>query len=170
MPRHGNQTFIDIVQIKSEPIASDSPWLMLKLIEDQGCKHNDKKFGLFVRKLSFSRSKNGFFIFCSLGVINVWICCVESIPPGPLIKKFCLVRIGLIYLVLLARRQQRDPFVFESSCHLPTCLPHTVKTSLCPFYCWTTRCQLFNCCGIQKCLNSILFLLFCLFHQKFCFL
>ena len=71
MPRHGNQTLINIVQIKSEPIASDSPRLMFKLIEDQGCKHNDKKFGLFVRKLSFSSSKNGFFIFCSSGVINV---------------------------------------------------------------------------------------------------
>ena len=87
MLRHGNQTLINIVQIKSEPIASDSPWLMFKLIEDQGCKHNDKKFGIFVRKLSFSRSKNGFFIFCSLGVINVWICCVESIPPWAINQK-----------------------------------------------------------------------------------
>ena len=95
MLRHGNQTLINIMPMKSEPIASDSPWLMFRLIEDQGCKHNDKKFGLFVRKLSFSRSKNGFFIFCSSGVINVWICCVDSIPPGPLIKKFCLVRIRL---------------------------------------------------------------------------
>ena len=87
MPRHGNQTLINIVQIKSEPIASDSPWLMFKLIEDQGCKHKDKKFGLFVRKLSFSRSKNGFFIFCSSGVTNVWICCVESIPPWTINQK-----------------------------------------------------------------------------------
>ena len=96
MPRYDNQKLINIMQIKSEPIASDSPWLMFKLIEDQGCKHNDKKFRLFVRKLSFSWSKNGFFIFCNSEVINVWICCVESIPPsGPFIKKFFLVRIGL---------------------------------------------------------------------------
>ena len=54
MPRHGNQTLINIMQMKSEPIASDSPRFMLKLIEDQGCKYNDKKFGLFVKKLSFS--------------------------------------------------------------------------------------------------------------------
>ena len=83
------------MHIKSEPIASDSLWLVFKLIEDHSCKYNDKKFGLFVRKLSFSWSKNGFFIFCNSGVINVWICCVESILPGPLIKKFCLVQIGL---------------------------------------------------------------------------
>ena len=43
MPRLGNQTLINIMQMKSEPIASDSPWLILKLIEDQGCKYNDKK-------------------------------------------------------------------------------------------------------------------------------
>ena len=47
MPRYGNQTLIYIMQMKSEPLASDSPWLMSKLIEDQGCKYNDKKLGLF---------------------------------------------------------------------------------------------------------------------------
>ena len=71
MPRHGNQTLINIMQMKSEPIASDSPSLILQLIEDQGCKYNDKKFRLFDRKLSFSWSKNGFFIFCNSRVINV---------------------------------------------------------------------------------------------------
>ena len=96
MPRHGNQTLINIMQMKSESIAFDSPWFMLKLIEDQGCKYNDKKFRLYVRKLSFSWIKNGFFIFCNSRVINAWMRYVESIPPGPLIKKFCLVRIGLI--------------------------------------------------------------------------
>ena len=101
MPRHSNQTLIDIMQIKSEPIASYSPWLILKLIEDQGCKYNDKKSRLFVRKLSCLWSKNELFIFCNLGVINVWMCCVESIPPAPLIKKFCLVRIGFNYKKLL---------------------------------------------------------------------
>ena len=82
MPRYGNQTFINIMQMKNEPIASDSPWLKLKLIEDQGCKYKDKKFKFFVRKLSFSWSENGFFIFCNSEVINVWKCCVELIPPG----------------------------------------------------------------------------------------
>ena len=92
MPRHGNQTLINIMQMKSEPIASDSPRLTLKLIEDQGCKYNNKKFRLFVKKLSFSYSKNGFFIFCNLGVIkrlNV-LCRIDplwainqKILPGP---------------------------------------------------------------------------------------
>ena len=72
MPRYGNQTPINIMQIKSDPIASNySPRLILKLIEDQGCKYNDKKFRLFVRKLSFSWSKNRFFTFGNSGVINV---------------------------------------------------------------------------------------------------
>ena len=46
MPRHGNQTLINIMQMKREPIAFDSPRFTLKLIEDQGCKYYDKKFGL----------------------------------------------------------------------------------------------------------------------------
>ena len=71
MPRHGNQTLIDIMQMKSKPIASDSSRFMSKLIEDQGCKNNVEKFQLFVKKLRFSWSKNGFFIFCNSGVINV---------------------------------------------------------------------------------------------------
>ena len=87
MPRHGNQTLINIMQIKSEPIAFDSPRFTLKLIEDQGCKYYDKKFGLFVKKLSFSWSKSRFFIFCTSGVINVWMCCVESIPPWAINQK-----------------------------------------------------------------------------------
>ena len=32
MPCHGNQTLINIMHIKSEPIASDSPRFILKLI------------------------------------------------------------------------------------------------------------------------------------------
>ena len=32
-----------------------------------------------------------------------------------------------------ARKQQRDLSVFESSCHLSSCLPHTVEASHCPF-------------------------------------
>ena len=87
MPRHGNQTLINFVQMKSEPIASDSPSLILKLIEDQGCKYNEKKFRLFDKKLSFSWSKNGFFIICNSGVIKVWMCCVESIPPWAINQK-----------------------------------------------------------------------------------
>ena len=87
MPRYDNQTFINIMQIKSEPIASDSPWLMFKLIEDQGCKYNDKKFRLFVRKLSFSWNKNWFFIFCNSEVIDVRMRCVESIPPWAINQK-----------------------------------------------------------------------------------
>ena len=71
MPRSGNQTLINIMQIKNEPVASDSPRLKLKLIDDQSCKNNDKKFRLFVTKLSFSWSTNRFFIFCNSGVINV---------------------------------------------------------------------------------------------------
>ena len=51
MSRYVNQTLINIMQMKSEPIASDSPRLMLKLIEDQGCKYNNKIVRLFVRKI-----------------------------------------------------------------------------------------------------------------------
>ena len=71
MLSHGTQTLINIMQKKSEQIASDSLRLMSKLIKDQGCKYNVKKFRLFVNKLSFSWSKKGFFIFCISGVINV---------------------------------------------------------------------------------------------------
>ena len=95
MPRHGNQTLVDIMQIKSEPIASDSPWLMFKLIDDQGCKHNDKKCGLFVRKLSFFRSKNGFLSFVVRELLTFEFVMSNRSPLGPLITKFCLVRIGL---------------------------------------------------------------------------
>ena len=42
MLRHGNQTLINIMQMKGEPFASDSPRFMLKLIEDQSCKYNNK--------------------------------------------------------------------------------------------------------------------------------
>ena len=87
MPRHGNQTLINLMQMKSETIASDSPRFTLKLIEDQGCKFYDKRFGLFVKNLSFSWNKKGFFIFCNSGVFNVWMCCVESIPPWTINQK-----------------------------------------------------------------------------------
>ena len=68
---------------------------MFRLIEDQGCKHNDKKFGLFVRKLSFSRSKNGFLSFVVRELLTFEFVVSIRSPPGPLIKKFCLVRIRL---------------------------------------------------------------------------
>ena len=35
----------------------------------------------------------------------------------------------------LGQGQQRDLSVFESSCHLFTCLPHMVEASHCPFNC-----------------------------------
>ena len=44
----------------------------------------------------------------------------------------------------MARKQQRDLLVFESSCHLPTCLPHAVKASHCPFNCWTSSRRAVN--------------------------
>ena len=40
-----------------------------------------------------------------------------------------------IHQVALARRQRNDLSVFESSCHLPICLPHTMEASHCPFNC-----------------------------------
>ena len=39
---------------------------------------------------------------------------------------------------VLVRRQQRDLSVFELSCHLPICPPHSVENSHFPFYCWTS--------------------------------
>ena len=44
----------------------------------------------------------------------------------------------------MARRQRRDLSVFESSCHLPTCLPHTAEASHCPFNCWTSSREAVN--------------------------
>ena len=35
--------------------------------------------------------------------------------------------------VALTRKQQKDLLVFETSCHMPTFLPHTVKTLHCRF-------------------------------------
>ena len=42
-----------------------------------------------------------------------------------------------IHQVAWARRQRRDLSVFESSCHLLTCLLHTAEASHCPLNCWT---------------------------------
>ena len=39
----------------------------------------------------------------------------------------------IIHQAIEARRQQRDLLVFESNCHLPSCLPHTMEASHCPF-------------------------------------
>ena len=44
----------------------------------------------------------------------------------------------------MARRQRRDLSVFESSCHLPACLPHTAEASHCPFDCWTSSRKAVN--------------------------
>ena len=43
--------------------------------------------------------------------------------------------ITFVHQVALARRQRSDLSVFESSCRLPTCLPHTMEASHCPFNC-----------------------------------
>ena len=44
----------------------------------------------------------------------------------------------------MARRQRRDLSVFESSCHLPICLLHTMEASHCPFTCWTSSRKAVN--------------------------
>ena len=44
----------------------------------------------------------------------------------------------------MAKRQRRDLSVFESSCHLPTCLPHTMGASHCLFNCWTSSREAVN--------------------------
>ena len=41
--------------------------------------------------------------------------------------------ITFIHQVPLAKRERSDFSVFESSCHLPNCLPHTVEASHCAF-------------------------------------
>ena len=41
----------------------------------------------------------------------------------------------------MARRQRRDLSVFESSCHLPTCLPNTAEASHCLFDCSTSSSE-----------------------------
>ena len=44
----------------------------------------------------------------------------------------------------MARRQRKDLSVFESSCHLPTCLPLSAEASHCPFNCWTSSRKAVN--------------------------
>ena len=62
-PRHGNQTFVNIAQMKRKPIASGSPLLQLKLIHNQVHKCSIKKDKQFVRKLQFSWLKKFFLSF-----------------------------------------------------------------------------------------------------------
>ena len=95
MLRHGNQTLINNMQMKSEPIASDSPRFILKLIEDQGCKYYDKQFRLFAKRLSFSWSKTNFLSFVIRELLTFECVVSNRSSHGPLIKKFCMVRIGL---------------------------------------------------------------------------
>ena len=44
----------------------------------------------------------------------------------------CKLKLFLIHQVALARIQRRGFMIFESSCHLPICLPHTAEASLSP--------------------------------------
>ena len=89
MWRHGNQTLINIMQMKIKPIAFNSPRLMLKLIRDQDSEYNDKKFGLFVRKLSFSWSKNGFLSFV-IRELLAFECVVSNQSPWAINQKILL--------------------------------------------------------------------------------
>ena len=57
IPRQGNQTLVNIAQMKGKPIASDSSLLKLKLILDQGRKCTIKQTKYFVMKLRFSWRK-----------------------------------------------------------------------------------------------------------------
>ena len=57
----------------------------------------------------------------------------------------CLLKqFDFTHKVTLVRRQQRDLSVFESSCHLPTFLPHMVEASHCPFNCRTSSRKAVN--------------------------
>ena len=47
--------------------------------------------------------------------------------------KVCLIVITFYLSLALLSRQLSELLVFESSCHLSTCLPHTVETSNCFF-------------------------------------
>ena len=51
---------------------------------------------------------------------------------------------NFIHQVASARRQQKDLSVFESSCNLPTYLPHTAEASYCPFNCGTSSREAVN--------------------------
>ena len=60
-------------------------------------------------------------------------------------RNYCTI---FIHQVIFAKRQRRDLSVFESSCHLPTCLPHTAEASLPSFLFWSenrTRVFWFSC-------------------------
>ena len=63
--------------------------------------------------------------------------CFDTLWVGTLGKCSMISQLLLhfIHQVALARRQRRDLSVFESNCHLPTCLQHTVEASHCPCNC-----------------------------------
>ena len=60
---------------------------------------------------------------------------ISGYAPG---NKYCII------VITLGRRQRRDLSVFESRCHLPTCLPHTAEASHCPFDCLTSSRKAVN--------------------------
>ena len=68
--RYGNQTLVNIAQMKRKPITFDSFLLILKLTQDQVRKCTIKR----LKPLLGNRASHGaktFFILCSSGVINV---------------------------------------------------------------------------------------------------
>ena len=76
-----------------------------------------------------------FFFSFSVAQLTLRDRCILKLPQ---------LELHFIHHVALARKQRMDLLVFESSCHLPTCLPHTAEASLGLFQCWTSSNQAVN--------------------------
>ena len=76
--------------------------------------------------------------------------CVENPDTGKNFEfnrqRINMVNCNYIFIlqVVSARRQQNDSLIFESRCHLPACLPHSVEASQCPLYCRTSNREAVN--------------------------
>ena len=60
-------------------------------------------------------------------------CDVSAISFAFIVPSIVIVVILFFTKLPLLKRQQRNLSGFESSCHLPTSLPHTVEAAHCPF-------------------------------------
>ena len=73
------------MQMKGEPIVSDSPRLMSKLIQNQGCKYNDKKVRLFSKNKVARGAKTNFLSFVIRELLTFECAVLNRSPPRPLV-------------------------------------------------------------------------------------
>ena len=76
--------------------------------------------------------------------------CLRLLIKGLIVPtRLCILSIAFIHYILFTKLpwpgDSKETFlVFQSSCHLPTCLPHTVEASQCPFNCWMSSRKAVN--------------------------